>query len=258
MFNVLKATLIFVTVCLCTVSHSRSGISGYPKHKLEPNSCADLLLNLIKTSSYRETFMDKKKAMEFYFERSVDNKSISMVFSDKSVSIRGIPEAFGDLDLVNGTLNIMALEIPVPIQINKQYLPAIAEKCTQDTNISQWGTFPDPEIDGVRVQRYEPWSHPVLHVFDKYGIILFKVSYEQDVTFATFNITFAYTDPPDDFNSEEARKIYSDIMKANSNFPYALVDDEEDKYVRVEWKDKSKKILKITIWKVSEMDKISF
>lgn len=93
----------------------------------------------------------------------------------------------------------------------------------------------------IVVERYEQWSHPVLAVFKKYGISLYKVSYSLDGTCPTFYARLKYCpDPRAPVSEIYYKKIYMAILKANSFFPYALVSEEDNLRINVGWRDKER------------------
>ncbi|MDR3504312.1 MAG: hypothetical protein P4L79_17225 [Legionella sp.] len=96
-------------------------------------------------------------------------------------------------------------------------------------------------MEKVLIERYENWQHPVLSVFKKYNISLYKVSYSRDGTCPTFYAKLRYSPDPQAPASEiYYTEIYEAILKANSLFPYALVSKEDDLMINVGWRDKEK------------------
>lgn len=85
----------------------------------------------------------------------------------------------------------------------------------------------------IQVERYEHWNHPVLNIFDKYGVSLYKVSYSHDGKCPTFYAKFKYS--PDTRAPDAAgfEKLYFEALKANSYYPYALVNEEENMRINV-------------------------
>lgn len=63
-------------------------------------SCNELMIGLIKDSSFNKKFMDKSMSLEFYFERH-DDKNIGLTFVRTSGKGKGIIYANFNLDLVN-------------------------------------------------------------------------------------------------------------------------------------------------------------
>lgn len=107
--------------------------------------------------------------------------------------------------------------------------------------------------DKILVERYENWNHPVLNIFKKYGISLYKVSYSIDGTCPTFYAKFKYSPDPRAPDADTFHKVYFDTLKANAYFPYAIVDEEDDMRINVGWEDKAKKIINVHIGKASSV-----
>lgn len=99
--------------------------------------------------------------------------------------------------------------------------------------------------DKILIERYENWSHPVLAVFKKYGISLYKVSYSIDGKCPTFYAKFKYSPDTRTPDADSFHKVYYETFVANSYFPYVLVDEEDDMRINVGWKDKAKRIFKV-------------
>jgi len=95
------------------------------------------------------------------------------------------------------------------------------------------------------------WSHPVLLVFKEYGISLYKVSYSKDGTCPTFYAKFKYSPDPRAPGEAAFHKVYFDTLKANSFFPYTLVDEEDGIQINVGWENKAKHIMKVNMGKVA-------
>jgi len=85
----------------------------------------------------------------------------------------------------------------------------------------------------ILIERYENWSHPVLVVFKKYGITLYKVSYSADGTCPTFYAKFKYSPDVRAPGANDFHKVYFDTLMANSFYPYTLVDEEDDIRINV-------------------------
>lgn len=103
----------------------------------------------------------------------------------------------------------------------------------------------------ILVEKYEHWNHPVLEVFKRYNIYLYKVSYPKDGLCPAFYAKFKYSPDPRGPASNTFKNAYAEILKANSNFPYSLVDKEDDLRINVGWADKEKTAM------VVDMDKAS-
>lgn len=107
--------------------------------------------------------------------------------------------------------------------------------------------------EDMLVERYENWNHPVLAVFKKYGISPYKVSYSKDGTCPTFYATFKYSPDVRDPGAKEFEKVYFEALKANSDYPYALVDKEDDMRINVGWTDRAKTRFSVDIDKASSV-----
>ena len=105
----------------------------------------------------------------------------------------------------------------------------------------------------ILVERYENWSHPVLVIFKQYGISIYKISYSLDGKCPTFYAKFKYSPDPRAPDADSFHKVYFDVLKANSFFPYALVDEEDDMRINVGWENKTKKIMQVGIAKASSI-----
>lgn len=95
----------------------------------------------------------------------------------------------------------------------------------------------------ILIERYEHWNHPILAVFKKYGITLYKVSYSPDGKCPTFYGKFKYSPDTRDPMAKAFQKVYFEALKANSFFPYVLVDQEEDILINVSWEDRKRTIM---------------
>lgn len=84
----------------------------------------------------------------------------------------------------------------------------------------------------ILIEKEVSWSHPVLDVFKKHAISLSKIRYFSDGTCPVFFVDFKTSPKTQDFN-----KAYGEILKANSNFPYALVDKKNNLMINVGWND---------------------
>ena len=105
------------------------------------------MLGLIMDSSFNKKFQDKNLALEFFFERH-DDRYIGLKFVTRAGDDKGGIYGNFELDLVNRTLKIIDPDPPIPIKINKDYVPFIAKKCTSDKNIyGNTGHLPDPDPD---------------------------------------------------------------------------------------------------------------
>lgn len=102
----------------------------------------------------------------------------------------------------------------------------------------------------ILIKRYEHWNHPVLSVFKKYGITIYKVSYSVDGTCPTFYATFTQNPDLKALTANHFYTIYSEILRANSYFSYAIVDEKNNVKINVGWKDKNQKTMVVEINKM--------
>lgn len=84
----------------------------------------------------------------------------------------------------------------------------------------------------ILIERNVSWSHPVLDVFTKHGFSLYKVRYFGDGSCPVFYGNFKVSPKTQDFS-----EAYKEILKVNSNFPYALVDKKNKLMINVGWSD---------------------
>ena len=103
----------------------------------------------------------------------------------------------------------------------------------------------------ILVERYENWTHPVLDVFKKYGLTLYKISYSKDGTCPTFYAKFKYSPDPRAPDPESFHRVYYETLKANSSFPFAFVDEEDDMRINVGWDNAKKRIMRVDIAKAN-------
>lgn len=105
------------------------------------------------------------------------------------------------------------------------------------------------------IERYESWQHPVVNVFKKHGISLYKVHYSQDSKYPTFYVNFKTAMSKETVCSSQFYKIGSELLKANSFFSYALIDRKNNLEILVQRSLKSKKTV---ITYVTESSYISY
>lgn len=135
--------LLCCTVILFVCNVNNSTTLSKLNHDFLGMSCNDLMYGLIKESSFNKTFMDKSMKLEFYFERHND-KYIMLKFVRTAGAGKGVIYGNFQLDLVNRTLNLIDPDPQIPVKINKDYAPFIAEKCTPDQNLyGNTGRLPD-------------------------------------------------------------------------------------------------------------------
>lgn len=101
------------------------------------------------------------------------------------------------------------------------------------------------------VSRYKNWSHPVLSIFNKYELSLYKISFSEDGTCPTFFLNFKHSPVPGAQHFIDYQNVYSEILKANFGFPYALVDKEDNLKINVGWYDENKKIMDVNLAKAT-------
>lgn len=93
----------------------------------------------------------------------------------------------------------------------------------------------------ILVEHLKELNHPILPVLQKYNISLYNVSYSKNGTCPTFEVKFKHH-PLSAEDDKYSTKMYAEILKANSSFPYAIVDKEHHFKVNVGFKDKAKTI----------------
>ena len=103
----------------------------------------------------------------------------------------------------------------------------------------------------ILISRYKNWSHPVLNVFKKYGLSLYKIRFSEDGTCPTFYLNFKHSPAPGAQNNTDYQNVYFEILKANFGYPYVLVDKKDNLKINVGWYDESKKIMSVNLAKAS-------
>lgn len=103
----------------------------------------------------------------------------------------------------------------------------------------------------ILVSRYKNWSHPVLNIFNKYELSLYKIHFSENGTCPTFFLNFKHSPAPGVQHIVNYQNVYSEILKANFGFPYALVDKEDNLKINVGWHDENKKIMDVNLAKAS-------
>ena len=93
-------------------------------------------------------------------------------------------------------------------------------------------------------------NHPVLPVLKKHNISLYKISYSKDGTCPTFYVKFKYH-PLSTENDKYSKKVYAEILDANSSYPYAIVDTDYNFKVNVGFRNKAKTINVVSSSEVS-------
>ena len=96
----------------------------------------------------------------------------------------------------------------------------------------------------VLTEKEVSWNHPVLKIFEKYGIQLHKIHYFSDGTCPAFHVNFETYSKTKDFHT-----TYEDILKANYNFPYALIDKKKKLMINVGWSETVPSNIKIVVGK---------
>lgn len=83
-------------------------------------------------------------------------------------------------------------------------------------------------------------NHTVSSVLQKYNISLYNVSSSKDNTCPTFHVKLKYY--PLGLKKELYKKVYAELLAANSSNPYTLVDKNYNFKVNVGYRDKAKTI----------------
>ncbi|MFT4059337.1 MAG: hypothetical protein QM652_07295 [Legionella sp.] len=99
----------------------------------------------------------------------------------------------------------------------------------------------------ILVSHYKNWSHPVLNVFNKYDLSLYKIRFSEDGICPTFYLNFKHSPVPYTQYIVDYQNVYSEILKANFGFPYALVDKEDNLKINVGWNDENKKVMDVNL-----------
>lgn len=124
----LKVTFLILLLCF-EKSHAKK--LGDTRPNFNIMSCQELMDDLIATSSFQKQI--EKNRLAFAFERS-NKRSIYIKFVWASGSYRGVYGNF-TLDLVKKTLKYIDPDPPTSIIIEKDSIPFIAAKCTEDENV---------------------------------------------------------------------------------------------------------------------------
>lgn len=142
MFKILKF------VCFCTILFANDGFASpfnFNQHNLAKMSCRDLIFNLINHSSFKDNF--RNLSLFYGFERH-DEKYIGIVFATGMENNRKGVYANLQLDLFNNTLNFIDNDVPIPVKIDKNYIPFIKSKCTPEENLYlRTGKLPEEGYD---------------------------------------------------------------------------------------------------------------
>lgn len=95
--------------------------------------------------------------------------------------------------------------------------------------------------ESIFVERYSHWRHPIMKVFEKYSIYIQKVVYSDDGKCPTFYARFKYNpDPRTPSSMMYNDKVYDELLRANSFFPYVLVDKKDNLRINVGLANKKK------------------
>lgn len=122
----------------------------------------------------------------------------------------------------------------------EKYNERIAKfKRLQDKSLAEKDVIESPK--NVESEYPKKISHPVLAVLKKHNITLKKISYSKDGSCPTFHVTFDIY-PLSTEADEHSEKVYSEILKANLSFPYAIVDEDNNFKVNVGFGDRDKTI----------------
>jgi hypothetical protein len=93
----------------------------------------------------------------------------------------------------------------------------------------------------------------VLKELHPYGITPYKISYSIDGTFPTFYANFKYSPDPRAPDAESFHKVYFEALKANSYYPYAIVNEKDGMRINVGWEDRAKRIMKVDLGKTTSV-----
>lgn len=107
------------------------------------------------------------------------------------------------------------------------------------------------QAQNIVVERYEKWHHPILAVFKKYGLTLYKISYSKDGKCPRFYAKFKYATAEMGSLGAEFHKLYFAAFEANSESPYILVNKEDNELISVGWDDKEKRIFSVDMKDIS-------
>lgn len=129
MYNYFKLAGFLIILFINSQAHS-AHIKNNPQ-KLANMGCNDLMHSLMRESSYGKTLHDRDLA--FDYER-YNNTLIIIKVVEKIENNRYAVYANLELDLAKNTLNNIDRENPIPITINKKYIPSISKKCTPEMN----------------------------------------------------------------------------------------------------------------------------
>lgn len=139
MFKFIRLSCFLAIFYSCNSLYS--AIVNHTDYDLNKMSCSDLMIDMILGSSLNKTFKDFDLA--FGFERINDNHIMIKVVRKVENHRNGV-YANLDLNLAESTLNNIDREQPIPIKINKHYIPFIATKCTPDEDLYvNTGKLPD-------------------------------------------------------------------------------------------------------------------
>lgn len=113
-------------------------------------------------------------------------------------------------------------------------------------------TYSAPKI---LISRYQNWSHPVLNVFNRYSLSLYKIRYCEDGTCPIFYLNFKHSPAPDAPKIINYHNIYFELLKANFDNPYVLIDKADNLKINVGWEDEAKIWMKVNLSKASSAPK---
>jgi hypothetical protein len=90
----------------------------------------------------------------------------------------------------------------------------------------------------IIVEHYKHWHHPTLTILKRYGFSVYKISYSPDGKCPTFYAKSQF-DPL--MASKEFSNVYIKVLKANSNYPYAIAIKDRNVKINVDQIPKKKK-----------------
>ena len=103
----------------------------------------------------------------------------------------------------------------------------------------------------ILISRYKNWKNPVLNVFNKYELSLYKIRFSDNGKCPTFYLEFKHSPVPGAQNIVNYQNVYFEILKANFDYPYALVDKTDNLKINVGWYNESKTIMGFNLAKAS-------
>lgn len=140
-----KGFKFIIFLLCCSINNSLYSAAVSHSRSLNKMSCCQLMHALIEESSFGETF--KKLNLALAFERD-NEQHVGIKIAEKMENDRYGVYGNYELDLVNATLKHIDRDPPIPIKINKKYIPFVAAKCTREENeYINTGRLPDENGD---------------------------------------------------------------------------------------------------------------